>query len=70
MRRAQRKKSDALLSFVREYTEENRYPPTMREIQEALGYSSTSVVIYNLGLLEREGLLTRQRFTARSIVLT
>lgn len=70
MRRAQRKKSDALLSFVKEYTEEHNYPPTMREIQEALGYSSTSVVIYNLGLLEREGLLTRQRFTARSIVLT
>jgi|TARA_R110000824_G_scaffold215094_1_gene401352 repressor LexA len=59
-----------LLLYLKRYTKKHGYPPSLREILEDLGYSSTSVVTYQLDRLEREGRLTRQRHVARSIVLT
>ncbi|MBN1483337.1 MAG: transcriptional repressor LexA [Chloroflexia bacterium] len=59
-----------ILRFLERYIRENSYPPTIREIQSALELSSTSVVDYNLNLLEKRGLIRRQRRASRSIVLT
>jgi len=58
-----------ILAFIREFTREHGYPPTIREIGEAVGTSSTSVVSYNLGVLQREGYIMRDRTVSRGIRL-
>ena len=60
---------ERMLEFIREYYQGNGRPPTVREIQNACGMSSTSVVDYNLRLLERDGYLRRKPDIARGIEL-
>ena len=36
-----------MYDFIRQFFQENQYPPTIREIGEAVDISSTSVVNYN-----------------------
>jgi repressor LexA len=59
-----------ILEFLKEYVEENGYPPSMREIGAAAGISSTSVVSYNLERLEEEGYISRDREVSRGLKLT
>lgn len=56
-----------MLNFIREFAEENQYPPTIREIGEAVGISSTSVVNYNLNKLVDAGLIERNKEVSRGI---
>jgi repressor LexA len=63
-------RQDAILSFIDLYVDEHGYPPSIREIGAAAGISSTSVVDYNLRILEREGLLHRDREVSRGLGLT
>ena len=58
-----------IIEFVRGFMRENGLPPTVRDIQKACGISSTSVVDYNLRLLERDGYLRRKPDIARGIEL-
>lgn len=58
-----------ILEFLRSYIEEKDYPPSIREIQEACGISSTSVVDYNLRKLEEKGYIRRDRDISRGIEL-
>ncbi|MCD6553330.1 MAG: repressor LexA [Anaerolineae bacterium] len=58
-----------MLQFIRQFMRENRYPPTIREIGQAVGISSTSVVNYNLNILEQKGLIDRDRAISRGIKL-
>ncbi|MDQ3442674.1 MAG: repressor LexA, partial [Chloroflexota bacterium] len=37
-----------ILEFIGAFLDANDYPPTIRDIQQELGISSTSVVDYNL----------------------
>ncbi|MEE9284845.1 MAG: transcriptional repressor LexA [Dehalococcoidia bacterium] len=60
-------KKRAILRFLRDFLERKGYPPSVREIQEACGISSTSVVDYNLRLLERDGYIHRDREVSRGI---
>jgi repressor LexA len=60
-------KQERMLEFIREFIADNGLPPTVRDIQKACGISSTSVVDYNLRLLQREGLLRRRPDVARGI---
>lgn len=53
--------------FIRRFTQEHNYPPTIREIGTALGISSTSVVNYNLNKLEEAGLIRRDREVSRGL---
>ena len=65
-----RKLSDrqqAILDFVAEYTTDHGYPPSIREIGQAVGISSTSVVDYNLRALERGGMILRDREVSRGL---
>lgn len=62
-------KPEQILNFVRAYLEAHFYAPSIREIQDACGISSTSVVDYNLKKLERAGLIRRDPSRARAIVL-
>jgi repressor LexA len=59
-----------LLETIREFTAENGYPPTIRQLGEAVGISSTSVVSYNLAILQRKGHLSRDREVSRGLRLS
>lgn len=59
-----------ILAFIRRFIAERGYPPTIREIGRGCGISSTSVVDYNLTVLERLGFLRRDREVSRGIELT
>lgn len=62
-------KQEAILGFLKGFQDEHGYAPSVREIQSACGISSTSVVDYNLRLLEQKGLLRRDREVSRGIDL-
>lgn len=58
-----------ILDFIARFQQQHGYPPTIREIGQAAGISSTSVVDYNLKVLEREGMLRRDREVSRGLGL-
>jgi len=59
-----------ILEFLQSYQRENRYPPSIREIGEKTGISSTSVVNYYLDQLEKKGLIHRDRKISRGVRLS
>ena len=59
----------AILQFIENFLDENDYPPTIRDIQGDLGISSTSVVDYNLKVLENRNLIRRNKNISRGIEL-
>ena len=59
-----------MLVMVRDYMDEHERPPTIREIGDDVGISSTSVVSYNLGILERRGFIARDPDVSRGLRLT
>jgi repressor LexA len=62
-------RQQAIVEFIQRFTHQHQYPPTIREIGQEVGISSTSVVNYNLNILEREGLIERDREVSRGIKL-
>ena len=60
-------KQQRILDYIREFIEEHDYPPSIRQIQQACEISSTSVVDYNLRILERQGHIRRDREVSRAI---
>lgn len=58
-----------ILDFLKAFIEEHDYPPSIRDIQEGCGISSTSVVDYNLRKLEEKGFIRRDREISRGIEL-
>ena len=62
-------RQESMLEFIQEFMQENGIPPTVRDIQKACAISSTSVVDYNLRLLDRDGYLNRRPDVARGIEL-
>ena len=58
-----------ILDFIQEFIREHQFPPTIREIGERVGISSTSVVKYNLDVLERKELIERDADISRGIRL-
>ena len=64
-----RPRQKRILEFIRDYLDENTYPPTIREIGAAVGISSTSVVNYNLERLEELKLIERNREVSRGLRL-
>jgi repressor LexA len=56
-----------ILDFLREYQKQNNYPPSIREIGESTGISSTSVVNYYLDQLEKMGMIERDRKISRGV---
>lgn len=61
------KKQSGFLTFLKEYFQERGYPPTVREIMDGLGLSSTNVVRKYLKILERKGYIKRQFNSPRAI---
>jgi len=58
-----------MLKFIRRFVEENAYPPTLREIGRTVNISSTSVVNYNLNILQAKGYIHRDRAISRGVRL-
>jgi len=62
-------KQQHILDFVRRSLMDRGYPPSIRDIVDGCGLSSTSVVDYNLDILEKEGYIRRHREVSRGIEL-
>jgi repressor LexA len=56
-----------ILEFLDEYQAQFGYPPSIREIGEKTGISSTSVVNYYLDQLEKAGYIERESHISRGI---
>ncbi|MDD5038411.1 MAG: transcriptional repressor LexA [Dehalococcoidales bacterium] len=62
-------KQRKIINFIRHFGEDRGYPPTVRDIVGGCKISSTSVVDYNLGILEKEGYISRHPRVSRGIEL-
>ena len=62
-------KQERILEFIAEFLEDKGYPPSIRDIQNGCNMSSTSVVDYNLHILEKKGHIQRSREISRGIEL-
>lgn len=62
-------KQQRILSFIHHFVADKTYPPTIRDIVNGCGISSTSVADYNLEKLEKEGYIRRHREISRGIEL-
>ncbi|TAK21042.1 MAG: transcriptional repressor LexA [Chloroflexota bacterium] len=60
-------RQERMLDFIGSFRGQRGYPPTVREIGRAAGISSTSVVDYNLNILEKAGIIRRDREVSRGI---
>jgi repressor LexA len=56
-----------ILQVITDFAERRRYPPTLREIGQAVGLASTSSVSYQLSVLQREGYLRRDARRPRTV---
>ena len=62
-------KQKQIIDFIRRFWADKQFPPTIRDIVTGCGISSTSVVTYNLKILEREGYIRRHPEVSRGIVV-
>lgn len=63
-------KQFAVLQFIHEKVTEKGYPPTVREIGEAVGLSSTSTVHGHISRLEKKGFLQKDPTKPRALEVT
>ena len=59
-----------VLEVIRDSVERRGYPPSMREIGEAVGLTSTSSVAHQLATLQRKGFLRRDANRPRAVEVT
>ena len=62
-------KQQCILEFIERFLDDHQYPPSVRDIQTGCDISSTSVVDYNLRILQRDGYLRREAEVSRGIEL-
>jgi repressor LexA len=62
-------KQRSIIDFVKRFWLDKSYPPTLRDILNGCNISSTSVVDYNLDILQREGYIRRHPGISRGIEL-
>lgn len=56
--------------FIKQFTDENNYPPTVREIGAHIGVKSTATVYYYLEKLRNDGMITQGSNKNRAIGIT
>ncbi|MFJ8098788.1 MULTISPECIES: transcriptional repressor LexA [unclassified Lysinibacillus] len=61
------KRQEAILDFIKEEVRAKGYPPSVREIGEAVGLASSSTVHGHLARLEQKGLIRRDPTKPRAI---
>ena len=62
-------RQEVMLGFLQDFMDERKYPPSVREIKDGCGLSSTSVVDYNLKKLQAKGFIDRETSVSRGIRL-
>jgi repressor LexA len=62
-------RQNKILDYIRYLTRVRSYPPSVREIGEAVGLSSSSTVHNHLNQLERRGLIRRDPSKSRTVQL-
>ncbi len=62
-------KQQQIIDFIRSFLSDRDYPPTIRDIVGGCRISSTSVVDYNLDILEKKGYIRRHPEVSRGIGL-
>ena len=62
-------RQNKILDYIRYVTKVRNYPPSVREIGEAVGLSSSSTVHNHLNQLERRGLIKRDPSKSRTVQL-
>ncbi len=62
-------RQNKILDYIRYVTKVRNYPPSVREIGEAVGLSSSSTVHNHLNQLERRGLIKRDPSKSRTVRL-
>ncbi len=63
-------KREEILAFLRDFTAENGYVPSVREIMQGVGLRSTASVHYHLSELDRQGLIRVEGSKNRAIRVT
>lgn len=58
-----------ILAVIRTSVKERGYPPSMREIASACGFTSTGTVSYHLRAMAADGLIRRVPGAARAVVI-
>src|SRR5207302_10902296 len=58
-----------ILNYIRDVSKSRNYPPSVREIGENVGLSSSSTVHNHLNQLERRGLIKRDPSKSRTVQL-
>ncbi|MDP4143160.1 MAG: HTH domain-containing protein [Bacillota bacterium] len=61
------KKQENMLRIIQDYIDQNGYPPTVRELGERSGISSTSTVHSYIKSIEKEGYLSSVEGLPRTI---
>jgi len=64
------KKQEKALELIRIKIRETGYPPTVRELCEALGVNSSATAFKYLKILEKKGYIKREKEKTRAIKLT
>ncbi|MBQ9365856.1 MAG: transcriptional repressor LexA [Schwartzia sp.] len=62
-------RQESILKYIKEFTQNHSYPPTVREIGAAVGLKSSSTVQKYLTCMEERGVIERDRMKPRSIEL-
>ncbi len=62
-------KQRRIIGYINRFVSDRGYPPSIRDIQAGCGISSTSVVDYNLNILESKGHIRRHAEVSRGIKL-
>jgi repressor LexA len=70
MTRHDAERRQKILECIARTVRERGYPPSVREIADAVGLASTSAVHHHLLALERDGLLERGTHSSRALRLT
>ncbi len=69
MTKQDQQRAEKILTYIRETIDERGYPPSVREIAEAVGLASTSAVHHHLTKLERDGRLQKEATRSRALTL-
>ena len=63
------KRQQEIFDFIKKYSSQHGYPPTVRDIGKAIGLTSSSTVHAHLANLEKIGLLRRDPTKPRALEL-
>src|SRR5881394_4638205 len=69
MTKQDQQRAERILAYIRETIDERGYPPSVREIAEAVGLASTSAVHHHLTKLEKDGRIKKEATRSRALTL-